>query len=58
LKPRSARGAAFLLREVIFLRMVEESESPDRLPGWQQPEFKIGQSIYKTRDRFLALPSW
>jgi hypothetical protein len=38
-------------------RMVEEDESPDTLPGWQQPEFKTAQLIYETPDRFLSLPS-
>jgi len=37
--------------------MAEEGESPDTLPGWQQPEFKTAQSIDTTPDRFLALPS-
>src|SRR5262249_31842212 len=37
--------------------LVEAGESPDTLPGWQQPEFKTAQLIHETTGRFLALPS-
>ena len=35
----------------------DEADSPDKLPKWQQDEYKIAQLVVERPDRFLELPS-